>query len=66
MNIYNDIKLYYFSSSIFQTGTLKAVRPGDCVVAFSRQKIFNIRAEIEKTTKLKCSVIYGGLPPRKN
>ncbi|XP_065071414.1 ATP-dependent RNA helicase SUPV3L1, mitochondrial-like [Rhopilema esculentum] len=44
-------------------GSLKAVRPGDCVVAFSRQKIFQIKDEIERKTKLKCSVIYGGLPP---
>ena len=48
-----------------RTGSLKAVRPGDCVVAFSRQKIFKIKDEIERKTKLKCSVIYGGLPPGK-
>jgi len=45
-------------------GHLQAVRSGDCVVAFSRQKIFQIKAEIEKTTRHKCSIIYGGLPPQ--
>ena len=46
-------------------GRLEAVRPGDCVVAFSRQRIFQIKAEIERKTKHKCSIIYGGLPPCK-
>ena len=44
-------------------GSYKAVRPGDCVVAFSRADIFAIKREIEKHTDYKCCVIYGTLPP---
>jgi len=39
------------------------VKPGDCVVSFSRTSIFNIRDRIEKATKLKCALVYGALPP---
>ncbi|KAJ2238318.1 RNA helicase [Coemansia sp. RSA 485] len=39
------------------------IRPGDCVVTFSRKEIFAIRNTIEQTTGLRCAVIYGGLPP---
>lgn len=44
-------------------GSYRHVRPGDCVVAFSRSDIFAIKREIEKSTKYKCCVIYGSLPP---
>lgn len=40
------------------------VQPGDCVVCFSRNDIFAIKREIEKTTDHKCCVIYGSLPPQ--
>ncbi|AOW07212.1 P-loop containing nucleoside triphosphate hydrolase protein [Yarrowia lipolytica] len=43
--------------------SLKEVRAGDCVVAFSRKKVFEFRQEIEATTGKKCSIIYGALPP---
>ncbi|TYZ58626.1 hypothetical protein PybrP1_010350 [[Pythium] brassicae (nom. inval.)] len=39
------------------------VRPGDCVVAFSRREIFQIKREIEVKTGEKCCIIYGQLPP---
>jgi ATP-dependent RNA helicase SUPV3L1/SUV3 len=39
------------------------VKPGDCIVAFSRNDIFAIKREIEKSTNYKCCVIYGKLPP---
>mmetsp|Transcript_16505 Transcript_16505/g.40327 ORF Transcript_16505/g.40327 Transcript_16505/m.40327 type:complete len:948 (-) Transcript_16505:607-3450(-) len=45
-------------------GAYKNVRPGDCVVAFSRNDIFAIKREIETTTNYKCCVIYGKLPPQ--
>lgn len=41
----------------------KNIRPGDCVVVFSRVGIFETRKTIEKETGMKCAVIYGGLPP---
>lgn len=39
------------------------VRPGDCVVAFSRREIFQIKREIEVKTGESCCIIYGQLPP---
>ncbi|MQL96735.1 hypothetical protein Taro_029416 [Colocasia esculenta] len=44
-------------------GDLKNVRAGDCVVAFSRREIFEVRLAIEKFTNHRCCVIYGALPP---
>ncbi|KAG0526116.1 hypothetical protein BDA96_06G117600 [Sorghum bicolor] len=44
-------------------GDLKNIRSGDCVVAFSRKEIFEVKLAIEKFTKHKCCVIYGALPP---
>ena len=44
-------------------GSYSAVQPGDCVVVFSRTKIFNISRSIEIATKEPCALIYGGLPP---
>lgn len=44
-------------------GDYSKVRPGDCVVAFNREDIFSIRYQIESSTKYKCAVIYGQLPP---
>jgi ATP-dependent RNA helicase SUPV3L1/SUV3 len=43
-------------------GSYSNVRPGDCVVAFSRQKVYEIKREIEKATRHSCAIIYGGLP----
>ncbi|CCH60775.1 hypothetical protein TBLA_0D02720 [Henningerozyma blattae CBS 6284] len=36
---------------------------GDCIVAFSKKKILDLKLEIEKRTKLKVAVVYGSLPP---
>ena len=44
-------------------GDLNNIRPGDCVVAFSRREIFEVKLVIEKLTKHRCCVIYGALPP---
>lgn len=44
-------------------GNLQNVRSGDCVVAFSRREIFEVKMAIEKHTKHRCCVIYGALPP---
>ncbi|KAF2299203.1 hypothetical protein GH714_030954 [Hevea brasiliensis] len=44
-------------------GDLRNVRSGDCVVAFSRREIFEVKLAIEKHTKHRCCVIYGALPP---
>lgn len=42
---------------------LKSLRKGDCVVAFSKKKILDLKLKIEKETSLKVAVIYGSLPP---
>jgi ATP-dependent RNA helicase SUPV3L1/SUV3 len=47
-----------------QVGSYRAVKSGDCVVAFSRKDIFAIKREIETLTAHKCCVIYGSLPPQ--
>ena len=39
------------------------LRPGDCVISFSRQKLHLNKARIEENTNMKCSIIYGNLPP---
>ncbi|XP_027358140.1 DExH-box ATP-dependent RNA helicase DExH18, mitochondrial isoform X2 [Abrus precatorius] len=44
-------------------GNLQNIRSGDCVVAFSRREIFEVKLLIEKLTKHRCCVIYGALPP---
>lgn len=50
-------------------GDLSKIRPGDCVVAFSRSAIFALKARIEEMPPqpgqppLRCAVAYGNLPP---
>ncbi|KAL7682435.1 putative RNA helicase HrpA, mitochondrial degradasome RNA helicase subunit domain, suv3 domain 1 [Plasmopara halstedii] len=44
-------------------GSYHHIQPGDCVVAFSRRDIFQIKRDIEIKTGLKCCIIYGQLPP---
>ena len=41
----------------------RSIQPGDCIVAFSRRKIFAIKEVVERETGLKACVIYGNLPP---
>lgn len=43
-------------------GSLKNLQPGDCVVAFSRKRIFQTKFLIEMETGKKCAVVYGNLP----
>eukprot|EP00035_Acanthoeca_spectabilis_P018514 m.394141 g.394141 ORF g.394141 m.394141 type:complete len:667 (+) comp16766_c0_seq20:3904-5904(+) len=38
------------------------LRPGDCVIAFSRSKLYDLKAAIEQNGQ-KCCIVYGGLPP---
>lgn len=40
-----------------------ALKPGDCVIAFSKRTILEIKLKIELQTKLRVGVIYGALPP---
>ncbi len=41
---------------------LRRIRKGDCVVTFSRRDVFRLKHQIEAQTKLKCAVVFGGLP----
>lgn len=39
------------------------IKRGDCLVAFSRSRIFDIKRMVEEQTGLQCAIVYGGLPP---
>jgi len=47
---------------ISAVGNLKNLRPGDCLVLFSRREILRARAEIE-SHGFSAAVVYGSLPP---
>jgi ATP-dependent RNA helicase SUPV3L1/SUV3 len=38
------------------------LRAGDCVIAFSRKKLYTLKSEIERVGH-KCCIVYGSLPP---
>ena len=42
---------------------LSRIQPGDCLVAFSRSAIFQLKQQVEARTGLQCAVAYGALPP---
>ncbi|MCO5577034.1 hypothetical protein L7F22_030856 [Adiantum nelumboides] len=44
-------------------GDFRNVEPGDCVIAFSRRQIFEIKRAVQRATKKRCCVVYGALPP---
>ena len=46
-------------------GNYSAVRPGDCVIVFSRRKLFDVRRRIAAATGQRCAAVYGSLPPGK-
>jgi ATP-dependent RNA helicase SUPV3L1/SUV3 len=42
----------------------KYIQKGDCVIGFSRNRLYDIKSKIESQNKsLKCCIIYGNLPP---
>lgn len=41
----------------------QGLKKGDCVVAFAKGKILQLKMDIERETNLKVAVIYGALPP---
>ncbi|XP_030841445.1 ATP-dependent RNA helicase SUPV3L1, mitochondrial [Strongylocentrotus purpuratus] len=41
---------------------LENVKPGDCIVAFSKNDLYSISRQLEAMGK-ECAVIYGSLPP---
>ncbi|KAL1408385.1 RNA helicase [Vanrija albida] len=44
-------------------GDWKKVRPGDCIVTFSRSNVFSVKKLVEGSLGKKCAVVYGALPP---
>ncbi|KAH0623526.1 hypothetical protein JD844_006357 [Phrynosoma platyrhinos] len=42
--------------------SLDKLRPGDCIVCFSKNDIYSVSRQIE-ARGLECAVIYGSLPP---
>ncbi|KAH3902135.1 related to ATP-dependent RNA helicase SUV3, mitochondrial [Saccharomycodes ludwigii] len=42
---------------------LRSLQKGDCLVAFSKKKIIDLKLKIEQETTFKVAVIYGSLPP---
>lgn len=44
-------------------GNYSAVRPDDCVIVFSRKRLFDVRKRIQIATGLRCAAVYGKLPP---
>ncbi|KAK6204873.1 P-loop containing nucleoside triphosphate hydrolase protein [Scheffersomyces amazonensis] len=43
--------------------SLRALKKGDCIIAFSKKKILHLKCEIEQKSNLKVGIIYGALPP---
>eukprot|EP00884_Botryococcus_braunii_P014946 jgi/Botrbrau1/23452/Bobra.106_1s0010.2 len=63
-----EVRFYdRFSPLRVETGTMRNgymdVQPGDCIVAFSRKDIFDIKASIEREKGFGVCVVYGALPP---
>lgn len=46
-----------------EVSLFKNLAKGDCVIAFSKRKILELKCDIERTTKFRVGVIYGALPP---
>lgn len=61
VNYYERLSPLHVSEGL--GGDLRKVVKGDCVVAFSRSRIFQIKSQIEASTGMRCAVAYGRLPP---
>jgi superfamily II DNA/RNA helicase len=44
---------------------LKNVKPGDCLIAFSRRELYKLKRQVEQKTggRMRCCMVYGSLPP---
>ncbi|KAL5541522.1 hypothetical protein UlMin_009232 [Ulmus minor] len=47
----------------FPLGSFNNIKQGDCIVAFSRHKLYEYKRQIETGRKHLCSIVYGSLPP---
>ncbi|XP_042341781.1 ATP-dependent RNA helicase SUPV3L1, mitochondrial [Plectropomus leopardus] len=55
-------RLTPFSILDYAVDSLDNLRPGDCIVCFSKNDIYSISRQIEARGQ-ECAVIYGSLPP---
>ncbi|XP_059926828.1 ATP-dependent RNA helicase SUPV3L1, mitochondrial [Gadus macrocephalus] len=62
MEVHTYKRLTPFSISDSALESLDNLRPGDCIVCFSKNDIYSISRQIE-VRGLECAVIYGSLPP---
>lgn len=62
INEYKRLGELEVETTVLKKG-LKSLRKGDCVVAFSKKKILDLKLKIERETNLRVAVIYGSLPP---
>lgn len=60
--VHNYKRLTPFSISNQAVESLDNLKPGDCIVCFSKNDIYSISRQIE-IRGLECAVIYGSLPP---
>lgn len=62
VEVHNYQRLTPFSVLDQALDSLDNLRPGDCIVCFSKNDIYSISRQIE-ARGLECAVIYGSLPP---
>ncbi|KAK7913392.1 hypothetical protein WMY93_013603 [Mugilogobius chulae] len=62
VEVHNYQRLTPFSILDQALDSLDNLRPGDCIVCFSKLDIYSISRQIE-ARGLECAVIYGSLPP---
>uniref|UniRef100_A0A7N6FDJ2 ATP-dependent RNA helicase SUPV3L1, mitochondrial n=1 Tax=Anabas testudineus TaxID=64144 RepID=A0A7N6FDJ2_ANATE len=62
MEVHTYQRLTPFSILDRAVESLDNLRPGDCIVCFSKNDIYSISRQIE-AKGLECAVIYGSLPP---
>uniref|UniRef100_A0A672NJI8 ATP-dependent RNA helicase SUPV3L1, mitochondrial n=1 Tax=Sinocyclocheilus grahami TaxID=75366 RepID=A0A672NJI8_SINGR len=62
VEVHNYKRLTPFSVSNHAVESLDNLKPGDCIVCFSKNDIYSISRQIE-VRGLECAVIYGSLPP---
>ncbi|KAI5107833.1 ATP-dependent RNA helicase SUPV3L1, mitochondrial precursor, partial [Silurus meridionalis] len=62
VEVRNYKRLTPFSISDSAVENLDNLKPGDCIVCFSKNDIYSVSRQIE-IRGLECAVIYGSLPP---
>lgn len=62
---YNRLSPLSVASKELQGGLRSGISPGDCIVAFSKKELFQIKKQVEQELSrkdIKCALIYGSLP----